>query len=52
MEYLEGEALVDRLAREGPLTTDDAVRYASEIASALDKAHEWKIIHRDLNRGT
>ena len=48
MEYLEGETLADRLAREGPLTTDDAVRHASEIASALVKAHQWKIVHRDL----
>ena len=48
MEHLEGETLGDRLLREGPLPTEDAVRFACEIASALDKAHEWKIIHRDL----
>ena len=48
MEHLEGETLGDRLVREGPLPTEDAVRFACEIASALDKAHQWKIIHRDL----
>ncbi len=48
MEHLEGETLADRLGREGPPAIEDAVRYASEIASALDKAHQWKIIHRDL----
>ena len=48
MEHLEGETLSDRLAREGALTTEDAVRYGSQIASALEKAHQWKIIHRDL----
>ena len=48
MEHLERETLADRLEREGPPAIEDAVRCASEIASALDKAHQWKIIHRDL----
>ena len=48
MEHLEGETLAERLARVGPLTTEDAARCATEIASALDKAHTRKIIHRDL----
>ena len=48
MEHLEGETLAERLARVGLLTTEDAVRCATEIASALDKAHTRQIIHRDL----
>jgi non-specific serine/threonine protein kinase len=51
MEYLEGETLADRLARHGPLPTEDAVRYASQIASALEKAHDRQIVHRDLKPG-
>src|SRR6202163_4384857 len=47
MEYLEGETLADRLAR-GRLPLDQALRYATQIASALDKAHRQGITHRDL----
>ncbi len=47
MEYLEGETLDRRLAK-GPLPADQVLRYAIEIADALDKAHRQGIIHRDL----
>jgi serine/threonine protein kinase len=50
MEYLEGETLADRLAK-GPLPLDLALRYAIEIADALDKAHRKGIVHRDLKPG-
>jgi serine/threonine protein kinase len=38
MEYVEGETLDDRLTR-GPLPADNLLRYAIEIADALDHAH-------------
>src|ERR1700722_822559 len=50
MEYLEGETLADRLAK-GPLPLSDALRYAIEIADALDKAHRQGVVHRDLKPG-
>jgi eukaryotic-like serine/threonine-protein kinase len=50
MEYLEGETLADKLAK-GPLPIDQALRYAIEIADALDKAHRQGITHRDLKPG-
>ena len=47
MEYLEGDTLAARLA-DGPLSLDLALRYANEIAGALDHAHRHGVIHRDL----
>ena len=47
MEYLEGETLDRRLAR-GPLPLEQVLRYAMEIADALDHAHRQGIVHRDL----
>ena len=47
MEHLEGESLADRLTR-GPLAPDQLLRYAIEIAGALDQAHRQGVVHRDL----
>jgi serine/threonine-protein kinase len=48
MPYVEGESLRDRLAREKQLPVPDAVRIATEVASALDYAHRHDVIHRDI----
>jgi Tol biopolymer transport system component len=50
MEYLEGETLAARIEK-GPLPSADLLRYASQIADALDKAHRQGIVHRDLKPG-
>src|ERR1700747_1182336 len=50
MEYLEGETLAQRLAK-GPLPIEQVLRYAVEIADALEKAHRSGITHRDLKPG-
>ena len=50
MEYLEGETLAQRLSR-GRLPLAGMLRYAREIASALDKAHRAGVVHRDLKPG-
>src|ERR1700691_2436283 len=47
MEYLEGQTLAERLAK-GPLPIEQALKIGTEIAQALEKAHQQGIIHRDL----
>ncbi|MDA2923148.1 protein kinase [Acidobacteria bacterium AH-259-L09] len=47
MEYVPGETLKDKLA-EGPLALKDVLQKATEIAEALEEAHEKGIVHRDL----
>ncbi|MCJ7753514.1 MAG: serine/threonine protein kinase, partial [Thermoanaerobaculales bacterium] len=47
MEMVPGEDLAERLTR-GPLTIDEAVDTARQIAEALEAAHEQGVIHRDL----
>ena len=50
MEYLEGQTLAQRLYK-GALPLDQALRYAVQIADALDRAHRQGIVHRDLKPG-
>jgi serine/threonine protein kinase len=47
MELVDGETLAERIAR-GALPVEDALSIASEIAEALEAAHEKGIVHRDL----
>jgi hypothetical protein len=47
MEWLDGEALEDRLEREG-LSVIETMAVARRIAEALAEAHEHGIVHRDV----
>jgi Tol biopolymer transport system component len=47
MELIRGDTLAARL-RHGPLPASEALRIASDIANALEAAHEKGIVHRDL----
>ena len=48
MPYVEGDTLAERLATEGSLPVDQVRRTATELASALDYAHEQGVVHRDV----
>ncbi len=48
MHYIEGESLRQKMRREGPMAVDEALRIATEVADALDFAHEHGVIHRDI----
>jgi serine/threonine-protein kinase len=48
MPYIEGQALRQRLARDGQLAVTDAVQLAAEVADALDYAHRRGVVHRDI----
>ena len=48
MPYIRGETLRDRLAREGRIALDDALRITSEVAGALASAHRAGVVHRDI----
>jgi tetratricopeptide (TPR) repeat protein len=50
MECVEGETLADRLARE-PLSIEDVIQIAQQVADGVGRAHNAGIIHRDLKPG-
>src|SRR3970040_2424684 len=47
LELVEGPTLAERL-KSGPLPLEESLTLASQIAAALEEAHEKGIIHRDL----
>lgn len=48
MEYIKGEALADRIARQGDLPLPTVANIAIQICRGLQEAHTQNIIHRDL----
>jgi serine/threonine-protein kinase len=51
MQLVEGEDLSSVLRERGTLSTDDSVRIALGVASALEAAHRRGIVHRDVKPG-
>jgi eukaryotic-like serine/threonine-protein kinase len=50
MECVEGETLAKRL-QKGALPVDQVLKFGTQIADALDKAHRSGVVHRDLKPG-
>jgi len=48
MPVVEGEALREKLDREGRLTVQEATDITIAVADALDYAHRHDVIHRDI----
>ncbi len=48
MRYLDGGTLTKYIRKRGQLPLDDAHRILTQIAGALDYAHERGVIHRDV----
>lgn len=48
MELVEGPNLKQHLTMNGPLDAEVALRIAMQICSALEAAHEYGFIHRDI----
>lgn len=50
MELVHGALLKDLIA-QGPIPTEDAVRYADGILEALEYSHRAGVVHRDIKPG-
>jgi len=50
MECVEGETLAKRLEK-GALLLEQVLKYRTQMADALDKAHRSGVVHRDLKPG-
>jgi serine/threonine-protein kinase len=48
MELLEGEALTDRIVREGPLPVQEAIDIIQQVLRSIGEAHAQGLVHRDL----
>src|SRR6476646_2795593 len=51
MEYVAGETLEQRIAREGALELSQALDFTCQMCNAFDHAHASGILHRDLRPG-
>jgi len=48
MEFVEGENLLSKLRRVGPLSLEESLNIGRQICAGLAEAHAQGIVHRDL----
>ncbi len=48
MEFVDGTDLSTRLEQQGPVALGHAINLISQLALALDYAHERNVVHRDI----
>ena len=49
MDFIEGETLLKKLQKNGPMGFDSCVKLMTPIMQALAEVHEHGIIHRDIS---
>jgi multiple sugar transport system substrate-binding protein len=48
MDFVEGESLADRIAREGALPEAQTLTWANQLLDALAYCHDQGVLHRDV----
>jgi eukaryotic-like serine/threonine-protein kinase len=51
MEYVEGQTLAEEILRDGRLSPQRVADIGAQLAGALTRAHERRIVHRDIKPG-
>ena len=51
MEFVQAPTLAEHVERNGPMSTEQAVKLAEQLLEALEAAHERGIVHRDVKPG-
>ena len=49
MDFIEGETLLKKLQREGPMPFDTCLSLLTPIIQALEQVHRLGIVHRDIS---
>ena len=48
MDYIEGETLLSKIKRNGPIVFQDAINYIAQLSEAVEYIHSKHILHRDI----
>jgi len=51
MEYVEGQSAKELIEADGPIKESTALRIVTQVAKALEHAHQEGVVHRDVKPG-